>query len=65
MARRIRCVLDPINFQYSYGNPKYKHYEADNYFIDQGVYKFNKDELNVAHAFCYHNVFSALEAGIN
>jgi len=39
------------------------HYEADNYFIKDGVYKFDQAKLGAAHKICFELTKAALEAG--
>jgi predicted kinase len=38
---------------------------ADNYFIHDGVYEFDKEELSNAHAYCYNSVKKSIDAGTN
>lgn len=49
----------------TYKNKGYFHFESDQYFMKNGKYKYNPQEISVAHAFCLHNTFSALEQGKN
>ena len=41
-------------------------FEADQYFYDsQGVYRFNRSEIGLAHNFCLENVKKALRAKLD
>jgi predicted kinase len=49
-----------------YADKGYCHYEADQYFInDKGVYEYKDLEGMVAHAFCQHKAFIAMDNGYN
>lgn len=39
------------------------HYEADQYFVKNGVYNFDRQKLRHAHAWCQTSTFEALERG--
>lgn len=40
------------------------HYEADQYFMEDGEYKFDASKLNLAHKYCNEAVESALKASM-
>ena len=40
------------------------HYEADMYFVEDGVYKFNASRLNIAHTWCLTMVKSDMHDGV-
>lgn len=39
------------------------HFEADQYFMLSGEYKFDASKFEQAHSMCMHNTCAALEAG--
>lgn len=41
----------------------YRHFEADQYFMHEGKYRFNRDLLNQAHAWCQRLTRDALSEG--
>lgn len=41
----------------------FKHYETDMYFMRDGAYHYDKDEVQEAHAWCQMQVYSALDDG--
>lgn len=43
----------------------YKHFEADHYFIKDGVYKFDGSKIGDAHRWCQAQVKNSLEDGHN
>ena len=45
------------------GQNKASHYEADNYFMENGVYKFDQSKLGAAHKRCFDLTESALKSG--
>lgn len=46
--------------------PTFKHYEADQYFMDQfGHYRFDSTKLDRAHASCLSRTREALRCGID
>ena len=42
------------------GGAGYAHFEADMYFMEDGVYKFNPTKIRDAHAWCQNNVERAM-----
>lgn len=42
-----------------------KHFEADMYFMVEGVYRFDAQRLGEAHAWCLEQTRLALEAGFD
>lgn len=42
----------------------YAHYEADQYFMRQGVYEFRPAELPAAHAWCLERAKEAIAQGV-
>jgi len=49
------------------GQLDYRHLEADMYFLDEktGEYRFNKEEIGVAHAWCQAHADKFLSEGLN
>lgn len=45
--------------------PKCKNYEADMYFIKDGIYSFKPEQLNNAHKWCYEKTVKAINNGFN
>jgi predicted kinase len=41
----------------------YRHYEADMFFIDNGVYRYEASRIKDAHAWCRQQVRQALQRG--
>lgn len=41
------------------------HFEADMYFMRDGVYQFNPDKIRFAHIWCHANTQMALQAGVD
>lgn len=41
-----------------------EHYEADQYFMKDGEYKFKKEELGHAHDWCHMQVSNAIKFGV-
>lgn len=44
---------------------KWRHYEADMFFMRNGVYVFEKSQIKAAHQWCKFNTKIALEQGWN
>lgn len=44
---------------------KAEHWEADMYFIKDGVYKFNIADISAAHEFCIRNVTDAMYSNVD
>ena len=42
-----------------------EHYEADMYFMDNGIYNWNADKLYYAHKWCYFSVCKAMDKPSN
>lgn len=42
------------------GGAGYAHFEADMYFMEDGVYKFNPAKIRDAHAWCQNSVERAM-----
>lgn len=47
------------------GNPLWHHYEADQYFLEDGVYKFDREKLHLAYLWCVASVTTALSEGFS
>lgn len=45
--------------------PQGEHYEADQYWMKDGEYKFNLAELGYAHDWCHMQVSAALKSGVS
>jgi predicted kinase len=43
--------------------PSWKHFEADMYHIQDGVYKFEMSRLSEAHAWCFDEASNAIREG--
>ena len=43
--------------------PELEHVEADQYFMKNGEYNFNKFKLHSAHSYCYNKVLGLLHEG--
>lgn len=43
----------------------FRHYEADMYFMRDGEYKFNRDELHLAHSWCRERVYKDVSKGFD
>lgn len=44
--------------------PNAEHYEADQYWMKDGEYKFKPEELGLAHDWCHQKVSNALKARV-
>lgn len=45
--------------------PTFAHFEADMFFMENGIYKFNVNNLHQAHSWCQNAVKSALSEGLS
>lgn len=57
-------LAEMINFYYDVVDPEaVSIHEADQYFVKDGIYKFNPLEIPNAHRMCYNNTKDSLVAG--
>jgi predicted kinase len=43
----------------------FSHFEADQYFMKDGVYTYVREDIGKAHAFCQSSAFRALDMGFS
>lgn len=53
------------NYMSTHSSTNYIHFEADQFFIRNGEYKFDGSLIKKAHEWCFYNVLQALQNGNN
>lgn len=59
----VRGVSGSGKSTFSRNFKDFKHFEADMYFMKNGVYQFDGTKLGAAHGWCQSSVQKALESG--